>query len=455
MDPDDDDYDDDAVDKAILASFKANYEKLRRKHWGPPIAVNIPQELYTKAQDHQDQLTQEERQLLLSRGDNIGKVLAQPNLVTDVERNDVLGRPHPDAVRASIQRVTGGQMSTVAELISKARADVQSLSKDELELMFNNFNERPSMWEKQFDDTPGAKEARTLLLPVEDRDVLMTVGQYRIMAPQTKWKAYLAAQKEESERYQTAKAKRIEEMNRVIGDQNARESRQQLYRERDGLGEDEFRRQLALTNLHLCVNPGSSTIVHPKNAPRYDPIREIFVSPLHEEVENQRSEAEATPLDEENRTIMQSNASVDDTNGQRELGASSHIEHFQQENRPEEMRRFSTRNSHRAHPYNTAARRLLTPVSAATRSATSPRDLWRQLYLSGESSARSSGSNADYINLMGPSQPSSLAISGSSASASSRWAPIKPPDDLDMFRMGPHPEGPNPPFSNYGTENWD
>jgi hypothetical protein len=77
-----------------------------------------------------------------------------------------------------------------------------------------------------------------------------------------------------------------------------------------------------------------------KNTPRYDPAREIFVSPSHEEVEKQPSVADATPLDEGNRTIMQSNAIMDDTNaldGQRELGASSHIEHFQQGNRP--MRR--------------------------------------------------------------------------------------------------------------------
>jgi hypothetical protein len=226
----------------------------------------IQQELYTKAQYHQDQLTQEERQLLLSHGDNIGKVLAQPNLVTDVECNDVLERPHPDAVRANIQRVTGGQMSTVAELISKARTDVQSLGKDELELMFNNFNKDSSMWMKQFNDAPGAEEAQKLLLPAEDRDVLMAAGRYRIMGPETNWEAYLAAQQEESEQRQAAEAKRMEEFNRVIAEQNARESRrQQLYQQRDALGEDEFRRQLALTNLDLCVNPGSSTIIHPKN----------------------------------------------------------------------------------------------------------------------------------------------------------------------------------------------
>jgi hypothetical protein len=47
MDPEDDNYDSDAVDEAILASFKANYEKRRLERRGPPITVNIPQELYT------------------------------------------------------------------------------------------------------------------------------------------------------------------------------------------------------------------------------------------------------------------------------------------------------------------------------------------------------------------------------------------------------------------------
>jgi hypothetical protein len=312
-------------------------------------------------------------------------------LVTDVERNDILGRPHPDAVRANIQRVTGDQMSTVAKLISKTRTDVQSLSKDELELMFNNFNKDSFMWMKQFNDAPGAKEAQKLLLPAEDRAVVMAVSQYRIMGPETNWEAYLAARQEESERRQAAEAKRMEEFNRVIAEQNARESRrQQLYQQRDALGEDEFRRQLALTNLDLCVNSGSSTIIHPKNTPRYDPVRENFVSPSHEDVEKQPSVADATPLDEENRTIMQSNAIVDDTNvlnGQRELGASSKIEHFQQRNRPDGTRRLSTNSSHRAHPYNTALRRSLTPVQAATGFATSSRGPLRQRSTPGNSSA--------------------------------------------------------------------
>jgi hypothetical protein len=87
---------------------------------------------------------------------------------------------------------------------------------------------------------------------------------------------------------------------------------------------------------------------------------------------------------------MQSNAIVDDTNaldGQRELGASSNIEHFQQGNRADETRPLSTDSSHRAHPYNTALRRSLTPVRAATGFATSSRGPLRQRSTPGNSSA--------------------------------------------------------------------
>jgi hypothetical protein len=60
MDPDDDNYDSDESDEALGARIKANVLKRHRELFRPPITVNIPQELYTKAQDHQDQLTREE-----------------------------------------------------------------------------------------------------------------------------------------------------------------------------------------------------------------------------------------------------------------------------------------------------------------------------------------------------------------------------------------------------------
>ncbi len=81
---------------ALEASIKANIEKCNRNLFGPLPTVTIPPQLYKKAQDQQDQLTQEERALFLSRGDLIGKALAKPSSLTDIERNIVLDRQSPD-----------------------------------------------------------------------------------------------------------------------------------------------------------------------------------------------------------------------------------------------------------------------------------------------------------------------------------------------------------------------
>ncbi|KAL2131402.1 hypothetical protein VTI74DRAFT_5158 [Chaetomium olivicolor] len=67
---------------------------------------NIPPSLYDKARDHQDQLTKEERQLLLSRGDVLGKALAYPDSLTTDEIHEACAWPPPDVVRANIQRAT-------------------------------------------------------------------------------------------------------------------------------------------------------------------------------------------------------------------------------------------------------------------------------------------------------------------------------------------------------------
>src|SRR5262245_45933711 len=52
---------------------------------GPLVAYQIPQDLYEKAWKHQDQLTEEERHLFLSRGDLVGRALAQPSSLTPEE----------------------------------------------------------------------------------------------------------------------------------------------------------------------------------------------------------------------------------------------------------------------------------------------------------------------------------------------------------------------------------
>ncbi len=151
-------------------------------------AYNIPQELYDKACEHQDLLTAEERQLLRSRGDTVGKALADPTSLTDVERYDLLHFPPPDIVYAGIQQVTNGALRTAEELWDKARlarshGNLADLSVSEIELLANNFHTlddfqmiksayklHGSRW--IFDDSfgrdwnaPGNKAAHKLLFP--------------------------------------------------------------------------------------------------------------------------------------------------------------------------------------------------------------------------------------------------------------------------------------------------
>ncbi len=125
---------------AFEAGIRANRKKRHRALFGPLPTVKIPLELYKKAKDHQDQLTQEERALFLSRGDLIGKALAQPSSLTVEERNTILERQPLDKERANIELITNGRMGTIAELVSKTLTDVTSLSKNELELVSHNFN---------------------------------------------------------------------------------------------------------------------------------------------------------------------------------------------------------------------------------------------------------------------------------------------------------------------------
>ncbi|KAF9869211.1 hypothetical protein CkaCkLH20_13313 [Colletotrichum karsti] len=81
----------------------------------------IPQALYVKAQDHQNELTDGERLLLLTRGDVVGKALAHPDSLTPEEIHQALLWPPPDVVRVNIQRATGGKLSTPSELYAKGK----------------------------------------------------------------------------------------------------------------------------------------------------------------------------------------------------------------------------------------------------------------------------------------------------------------------------------------------
>ncbi|GKT41260.1 uncharacterized protein ColSpa_01441 [Colletotrichum spaethianum] len=95
----------------------------------------IPRALYIKAQNQQDQLTDEERQLLLGRGDVVGKALARPDSLTTDEMHQALLWPRPGVVRASIQRATGGRLSTPNELYAKGK---DALNRGQFSTMLND-----------------------------------------------------------------------------------------------------------------------------------------------------------------------------------------------------------------------------------------------------------------------------------------------------------------------------
>ncbi|CZR62574.1 uncharacterized protein PAC_12471 [Phialocephala subalpina] len=258
---------------AIHAGFRAQIEARRQQRFGPPITVKIPQGLYTKAQDHQDELTQEERELLLSRGDVIGKALAQPSSLSDAERNDVKGLPSPDVVRANIERATNGKMSTVDEILSKARLDVRSLSKDEIDLIANNFHESSSGFMSNYNDAPGAKEARNLLTPAMESEAMMAVIKQQIIGPRTSWDAFIIKEKDAQEQRRIAEAARMEDFNKVNGQHNVlMEKRMELQKQREALGEHDFGVRLGRLNAEIDENLQSSK----HKLPQYPSYSEAF-----------------------------------------------------------------------------------------------------------------------------------------------------------------------------------
>ena len=102
--------------------------------------------LYIKARDRQDQLTDEERHLLLGRGDFTGRVLGAFDSLTTAEVYEFLALPTPDVVRTNVQRVTGGVLSTVAELSAKVKDAVERgrfeelVSIEEVRLIMNKYH---------------------------------------------------------------------------------------------------------------------------------------------------------------------------------------------------------------------------------------------------------------------------------------------------------------------------
>ncbi|GJD04005.1 amino acid permease [Colletotrichum higginsianum] len=134
-----------AMRRAEIA-FQATIERSIRHQHTQSTDDTIPLTLYAKAQSHQDQLTQDERSLLNTRGDVVGKALADPDSLTPDETHQVLFWPPPDVVRANIQRATGGQLSTPSELYAKGKDAVDReqfatlLNEDEIALLARSFH---------------------------------------------------------------------------------------------------------------------------------------------------------------------------------------------------------------------------------------------------------------------------------------------------------------------------
>lgn len=104
---------------ALIASM--DREARNRRRAIQAAYGNIPASLYDKARDHQDRLTDAERQRLLSRGDVLGKALAHPDSLTTEDIHEACGWPSPGVVRANIQRATGGSLGTPVELYAKIK----------------------------------------------------------------------------------------------------------------------------------------------------------------------------------------------------------------------------------------------------------------------------------------------------------------------------------------------
>ncbi|KAK1995812.1 hypothetical protein LX36DRAFT_659222 [Colletotrichum falcatum] len=125
--------------EAMRRADAALHATIERSIWQrnaqPVHGDAIPRALYIKAQTQQDQLTDQERQLLSSRGDVVGKALARPDSLTTDELHRALLWPPPDAVRASIQRATGGRLSTPIELYAKGR---DALDRGQFDAMLND-----------------------------------------------------------------------------------------------------------------------------------------------------------------------------------------------------------------------------------------------------------------------------------------------------------------------------
>ncbi|KXH39081.1 hypothetical protein CNYM01_08898 [Colletotrichum nymphaeae SA-01] len=168
-----------------------------------PAHGDIPRALYIKAHNQQEHLTDDERRLLLSRGDIVGRALARPHSLSIDEMHQVLLWPPPDTVRANIERATGGQLSTPIELYAKGKNALDRgqfsgmLNHDEVALLARHFHTRDDatfseVAISQALGQPGIAQAAELLSSILGLDfavfhaaLVCEVGQYQPMQQMT------------------------------------------------------------------------------------------------------------------------------------------------------------------------------------------------------------------------------------------------------------------------------
>jgi hypothetical protein len=157
--------------------FERQARERQRQFRGPDKAYEISKELYEKAEKTNDQLTEEERALLLSRGDVVGKALAHPDSLTVEERYRVLQWSPPDELHAAIGRATGGALSTPEELYAMAQnGKFAHLSPEAKRILASKFwidAATATDWPRWYwNDIPGNWQAAGLLYKQAGMDVI-------------------------------------------------------------------------------------------------------------------------------------------------------------------------------------------------------------------------------------------------------------------------------------------
>jgi hypothetical protein len=165
------------AEDALYDDFERQATERERQFRGPDKAYEISKELYEKAEKANDQLTEEERALLLSRGDVVGKALAHPDSLTVEERYKVLQWSPPDELHAAIRKATGGALSTPEELYAMAQnGKFAHLSPEAKRILASKFwvdEATETHWPRWYwSCTPGNSQAEGLLYKRAGMDVI-------------------------------------------------------------------------------------------------------------------------------------------------------------------------------------------------------------------------------------------------------------------------------------------